>query len=134
MKRALMLPLGLGVAMAGALGMLSGCSGQPSGPIATTLQVSLSTPYNDDGALLFTVTGGRVDSVDAAGYTIYTSRPDATTLQVILTGDLSPGNVAQLHIAGERVASQYSASVSQVAARATYIERDPAAYRLDLKP
>jgi hypothetical protein len=24
--------------------------------------------------------------------------------------------------------------VSQVAARATYIERDPAAYRLDLKP
>ena len=134
MKQALMLPLGLVVALAGALGMLSGCSGQASGPVATTLQVALSTPYNDDGALLFTVTGGRVDSVDAAGYTIYTSRPDATTLQVILTGDLSSGNVAQLHIADERVASQYSASVSQVAARATYVERDPASYRLDLKP
>jgi predicted amidohydrolase YtcJ len=78
--------------------------------------------------------GGWVDSGDTVGYTMYTSRPDATTLQVILTGDLSPGNVAQLHIVDERLASQYSASVSQVAARATYIERDPAAYRLDLKP
>ena len=51
--------------VAGALGMLNGCSGQPSAPVAATLQVSLSTPFNDDGALLFTVTGGRVDSVDA---------------------------------------------------------------------
>jgi hypothetical protein len=122
------------VLLGGAVGMLNGCSGQPSSPIAATLQVSLSTPFNDDGALLFTVTGGQVDSVDAAGYTLYTSRPDPATLQVILTGNLSPGIVAQLHIADERVASQYSATVTQVAARQTYIERDPAAYRLELKP
>lgn len=134
MNRASIPSLDWVVVVAAALAMLSGCSGQASGPVATTLQVSLSTPFNDDGGLLFTVTGGRVDSVDAAGYTIYTSRPDATTLQVILTGDLSSGNVAQLHIADERLASQYSASVNQVAARATYVARDPASYRLDLKP
>jgi len=134
MRRAAIPPLGWAVVVTGALGLLSGCSEQASGPVATTLQVSLSTPYTDDGALLFTVTGGQVDSVEAAGYTIYTSRPDATTLQVILTGNLSPGNVAQLQIADERLASQYSASVNQVAARATYVERDPASYRLDLKP
>jgi hypothetical protein len=127
-------PLGWVVVVIGALGILSGCSGQASGPVATTLHVTFSTPYTDDGALFFTVTGGRVDSVDAAGYTIYTNRPDATTLQVILTGNLSPGNVAQLHIADERLASQYSASVNQAAARATYVERDPAPYRLELKP
>jgi len=121
------------VVVVGALGMLNGCSGQPSAPVAATLQVSLSTPFNDDGAVLFTVTGGRVDSVDAAGYTLYTSRTDPATLQVILTGDLSPGIVAHVHIPDERGASQYSATISQVAARETYIERDPASYRLELK-
>ncbi|HVQ47184.1 MAG TPA: hypothetical protein VMS62_10165 [Gemmatimonadales bacterium] len=121
------------VVVVGALGMLNGCSGQPSAPVAATLQVSLSTPFNDDGAVLFTVTGGRVDSVDAAGYTLYTSRTDPATLQVILTGNLSPGIVAHVHIPDERGASQYSATISQVAARETYIERDPASYRLELK-
>ena len=120
------------VVVVGALGMLNGCSGQPSAPVGATLQVSLSTPFNDDGAVLFTVTGGRVDSVDAAGYTLYTSRTDPATLQVILTGDLSPGIVAHVHIPDERGASQYSATISQVAARETYIERDPASYRLEL--
>ena len=122
------------VVVAGALGLLNGCSGQPSAPVAATLEVSLSTPFNDDGALLFTVTGGRVDSVDAPGYTLYTSRPDPATLQVILTGNLIPGSVAQVHIPDERVASRYSVTINQVAARETYIERDPASYRLELKP
>jgi len=122
------------VVVVGALGMLNGCSGQPSAPVAATLEASLSTPFNDDGALFFTVTGGRVDSVDAPGYTVYTSRPDPATLQVILTGNLSPGSVAHVHIPDERVASQYSATINQAAARETYIERDPASYRLELKP
>ena len=132
MKQVATLSRGWLVVVLGALGMLNGCSGQPSAPVAATLQVSLSTPFNDDGAVLFTVTGGRVDSVDAAGYTLYTSRTDPATLQVILTGDLSPGIVAHVHIPDERGASQYSATISQVAARETYIERDPASYRLEL--
>jgi hypothetical protein len=72
--------------------------------------------------------------VDAPGYTLYSSRTDPATLQVIVTGNLSPGIVAHVHIPDERVALQYSASISQVAARETYIERDPASYRLELKP
>ena len=133
MKKVAMLSPGWLVVMAG-LGMLNGCSGQPSAPVAATLQVSLSTPFNDDGALFFTVSGGWVDSVDAPGYTLYTSRPDPATLQVILTGNLSPGSVARVHIPDERAAAQYSATIGQVAARETYIERDPASYRLELKP
>ncbi len=132
MKQVATLSRGWLVVVLGALGMLNGCSGQPSAPVAATLQVSLSTPFNDDGALFFTVTGGRVDSVAAAGYTLYTSRTDPATLQVILTGNLSPGIVAHIHIPDERGASQYSATISQVAARETYIERDPASYRLEL--
>jgi hypothetical protein len=134
MKRVAMISRGWLVVVASAPGLLIGCSGQPSAPVAATLQVSLSTPFNDDGALLFTVTGGRVDSVDAPGYTLYSSQTDPATLQVIVTGNLSPGIVAHVHIPDERVALQYSASISQVAARGTYVERDPASYRLELKP
>lgn len=114
--------------------ILSGCSEAPSGSVASTLQVSLTSPFNDDGAVLFTVSGGPVDSLEADGLTAYSSRPNATTLRVILLGDLSSGTIARLHISDERLASQYSISLNQAAARATYAQRDPAAYHLSMTP
>jgi hypothetical protein len=122
------LVLALGLALVGA------CSGDPSGPVATTLQVSLTSPYPDDGALLFTVTGGPVDSVEASGLTLYTSRPQPTTLQVILTGDVSSGNIARLHIPDAQLGRRYSVTLQQAAARGSYSQRDPASYQLRLTP
>jgi len=84
--------------------------------------------------LLFTVTGGRVDSVESSGYTVYLSRPDANTLEVIVTGQLSSGAIARLHIPSERLGPAYSASLIQAAARGSYTQRDPAAYGLTLAP
>lgn len=84
------------------LGGLSGCSGQPSEPAAGILEVHLSSPHSDDGALLFTVTGGSVDSVEAAGYTVYSSRAGVSQLEVIVTGDLTSGTIARLHIPDAR--------------------------------
>jgi hypothetical protein len=116
------------------IGLLAGCSDTASEPVAGTLQVALTSPFTDDGALLFTITGGRIDSVEAAGLTIYTSRPDASTLEVILLGNVGSGTIARLNIPDERLASQYSATLSQAAARGTYAQRDPAGYHLDLAP
>jgi hypothetical protein len=115
-------------------GASSACSGPASGPVATTLGVGLESPYRDDGAVLFTVTGGRVDSVETPGYTLYTSRPDANTLQVIVTGNVSSGAIARLHLPDERLVSRYAATVNQAAARGSYTQRDPAGYRLTLAP
>ena len=115
-----------------AVGSLSGCSAEPSGPTGATLEISLATPAHDDGAVLFTVTGGPVDSLEAAGYTLYSSRPDPSTLHVIITGDLNPGTIARIHIADDRRISQYSATISQVAARTTYAQRNPGAYSLSV--
>jgi hydroxyethylthiazole kinase-like sugar kinase family protein len=111
----------------------TGCSHEPSGPTAAALQVSLTSPNSDDGALFFSVTGGRVDSVQAPGYMLYTHRPDPNTLQVIVTGNLASGTVAQLWIPDERRAAQYTASVNQAAARRSYLQRDPGSYRLSLQ-
>ena len=104
-------------ALALALG-LSGCSGQPSGPTGTTLEVTYTSPFQDDGALLFTITGGSVDSVEAApGYVVYSGRPAPNTLEVIVTGDLSSRTIGRLYVSDERLVSQYEVRMVQVAAR-----------------
>jgi hydroxyethylthiazole kinase-like sugar kinase family protein len=117
-----------------AAGLLGACSGEPSSPTGATLEIILTTPAQDDGAVLFTVTGGPIDSVEAAGHALYSSRPDPNTLQVIVTGDLRGGTIARIHISDEHRSAQYSATIHQVAARTTYAQRDPGAYALTLTP
>jgi hypothetical protein len=120
--------------LAAGIPWLSGCSSAPSGPVGITLQATLASPYNDDGAVFFTVTGGRIDSLTAPGYVLHTSRPGPNTVQVIVAGNLGSGPIARLYIADERLASQYTATVNQAAARASYAQRDPTSYSLTLKP
>jgi len=117
-------------------GLSTGCSAGPSGPVGAALEITLASPAQDDGAILFTVTGGPIDSlqVAATGYTLYSSRPDPNTLRGIITGDLAAGALARIYIADESRIPQYSATVDQVAARATYARRDPAGYSLVLSP
>jgi len=114
--------------------LLSGCSHQPSGPDGAVVQLKLSSAYSDDGGLFLTVAGGRVDSVDAPGLTVYSHRPDPSTLEIILTGSLVSGTVARLWLPDERQIPRYSARVNQAAARGSYIQRDPTTYRLTVEP
>jgi hypothetical protein len=113
---------------------LSDCSSEPSGPVPTTLDVNFSTAADDDGAVLFTISGGPVDSVDAAGYRVYLARVDSNTLRVIVAGQIGSGIVARIHIPDDTRLPQYSATLNQVAARASYVQRDPATYSLGLTP
>jgi hypothetical protein len=124
----------LGLGLTAAAGYLSGCSSAPAGPDAATLTVEFVTPAEDDGAVLFTISGGPVDSVEAAGYAVYQARIDPTTVRVILSGELTSGAIAHIHIPDDRRLSLYSATLDQVAARATYIQRDPTPYALTLGP
>lgn len=123
-----------GLVLVAALASLAGCSGAPSGPVAATVDIALVSPFSDDGALLFTVTGGPVDSLSADGYALHFSRPAPNTLQAIVTGTLNPGTVARLYLPDDRLIAQYSVSLDQAAARVSYTQRDPAAYGLTLKP
>jgi hypothetical protein len=113
---------------------LSGCSVQPAETVSGTLAISLSSPFVDDGALLLTLSGGPVDSVETTGYTLYSSRLDANTLEMIVTGQLTSGTIARVHIADERLAPQYSVKVLQAAAQSSYTQRDPSAYGVTLAP
>jgi hypothetical protein len=100
--------------------------------VAATLDVSFTTTASDDGAVLFTVAGGPVDSVEAPGYRLYTAQINPTTLRVVVAGNLRAGTIARIHIADGRRLSQYSATVNQVAARGSYVQRDPVSYSLSV--
>ena len=123
--------LALGAAVG--LSILPSCA-EPAGPTEGTLHVTLATPASDDGAVLFTLSGGPVDSVEAVGYSIYSARIDDNTVRVIVIGTLASGPVARIRIPDHRRISGYSAIVNQVAARTTYQQRDPSGYSLTVAP
>jgi len=111
---------------------LAGCSSESSGPVAATMDVMLASPAQDDGAVLFTLTGGPVDSVEAPGYRVYSASGLGDTLRVIVAGELRPGRIARIHIGDDQRIPQYAARIDQVAARATYLQRNAGEYSLTL--
>jgi hypothetical protein len=113
---------------------LIACSHDTIGPTAGTLTVNLTSPNSDDGAVLLTVSGGPIDSVASAGHQIYSARLDSNTLRLIVTGEVASGTIATIYLADMRLASSYSATVNQVAARGSYAQHDPASYTLTLSP
>jgi len=113
--------------------LLFSCSGG-TGPTSGILNVELSSLRGDDGAVLFTITGGPVESVEAVSGLVHSAQIDANTLRVVITGNLSAGAIARVRIADLTQASRYSAAVNQVAARSTYVQRDPGQYSITLVP
>jgi hypothetical protein len=119
------------IGLAGLVG-LCGCSAEPSGPVAATLNLDFITPSEDVGAVLFTISGGPIDSVTASDYRLYSTRIDASTTRVILVGNVSSGRLARIYLSDERRIPDYSTTINQVAARGTYLQRDPAAHGMAL--
>ena len=124
----------LGSLLLAGVSALVACSHDAIGPTAGTLTVNLASPNSDDGAVLFTISGGPIDSVASSGHQIYSARLDANTLRLIVTGDVASGTLATLYLADMRLASSYSVTLNQVAARASYAQHDPASYTLTLSP
>ena len=90
----------------------------------------LVSPAQDDGAVLFTLTGGPVDSVEAPGYRVYSSRALGDTLRVIVAGELRSGRIVRIHIPDDQRIPQYAARIDQAAARGTYLQRNAGEYSL----
>ena len=113
--------------------LLFSCS-SGTGPTAGVLNVKFSSLRGDDGAVLFTVAGGPVESMEAVSGTVHSVQIDANTLRVVITGNLRAGAIARVRIADITQASRYTAAVNQVAARSTYVLRDPGPYSITLAP
>jgi hypothetical protein len=97
------------------------------------LNVTLSSIHNDDGAVLFTISGGPVESIEAVSGTVHRAQVDANTTRVVITGNLGSGPIARVRIADLGQSSSYTVAMSQVAA-SSYEPRDLADYSISLAP
>ena len=101
----------------------------PTGP--GVLDVVLTTPNADDGAILLTVDGA-VDSVQGTPYLIF-SAASGTVARIVVTGDVAGGVIARLFVPDVGIADQYLAHLDEVAQRGTFALRPTTSYQLDLR-
>ena len=103
----------------------------PRDPVPGWLQVRLNSPYTDDGGIMFSVRGGQVDSIRSAYSDLFTSQVDSTSIRVIVAGDLSSGViVAEILVPDMESSANYLATVEQVAARETFLQREASGFSL----
>jgi hypothetical protein len=101
----------------------------PTGP--GVLDVVLTTPNSDDGAVLLTVDGA-IDSVQGAPYVIF-STASGTGARIVVTGDVVGGVIARLYVPDVASPDQYVPQLVEVAQRGTYALRPSTSYQLELR-
>ncbi|HJU87935.1 MAG TPA: hypothetical protein VJ672_01000 [Gemmatimonadaceae bacterium] len=108
-----------------------GGPGAPA-PEPGPLNVVLATPRDDDGAVMFSISGGAVDSITALGYGIFTSQTAHDAHRVVVNGDIVDGPIARIWVPDRLGIGAYTLSIEQVAARGTYEQQQAAGYVLSL--
>jgi hypothetical protein len=114
------------------VGVVAGCGGGGgSSAEPGLLTLTLNTPNADDGALLFRVVGGEVDSV-VAGVMVqdgsYTIQPSFT--RVVVAGNIVDGIVVRVAVPDINDAASYSVVMEQVAVRNTFAQRSTSGYSI----
>jgi hypothetical protein len=113
---------------AAALILLAACKGSPTGPVAGTLKVNLTTPNSGlDGAavILLTAPAPPTSVTAAAGLALWGGPVTTTSARIVLTGTLSTGTILSLQVDDVNKVGQYSVTVQQVAAATTFLLRNP---------
>lgn len=116
--------------------LLAACSGQaatapsvtPTTPADGWLTLQLSTPNRNDGAVQFSVSGPGIDSVDVLGYNGIAT-VDAGGANLVVTGQVTTGDVARIHVTNLAYTSSYQATVVAAAANASYNLQQLTGYR-----
>ena len=115
------------------LGVACGGDDPPTeGPTPGDLVARLSTPGTQDGALLLRVTGAVTGVTAQGGYRISTAS-SGTTTRMVLTGNITGGDLFTISVPDTRQLSSYSIEVQQVAERETYALRSPGSYTVSLR-
>jgi hypothetical protein len=93
---------------------------ETTGPEAVpgTLVVTLTTPNTDDGAIMFTMTGGEASNVTLVdpSFQIFTHE-GTSSITVVIVGDIAAGALLEFDVPDVGELDSYSAEVDQVADR-----------------
>ena len=93
------------------------------------LTVQLTNPNSNDGAVQLSISGPGLDSVRAASPYAGHGAVMSGVGNVVVTGSVGTGSVAQLWVRDLSKVAQFSANVSAAAARTTYALQDVSGYR-----
>jgi hypothetical protein len=103
-------------------------------PVPGWLKVRLDSPNVDDGGILFTVAGGPVESIRSSFLDLYVSQGSTTVKRVIVGGNLTSGAILiELKVPDVQDVEDYSATVDEVAARESFVQRSASAYSLTVE-
>lgn len=94
------------------------------------VDVVLTSPRQDDGAIMFSVAGGAVDSVSSGSYGVFSAQTGPQAYRVIVSGDIVSGPVARLWLPDRNLLAPYTLSIEEVATRVTYQQQSSDGYRL----
>lgn len=96
--------------------------GNGNNPTPGNLTVSLTTAPSAPGAVMFTVSGGTINSVTVSGtYHKYETTLGTTSRRVLVTGNIISGALVTIAVPDIGKAAQYSATINQIAARSTAV-------------
>ncbi len=96
------------------------------------VDVTLSTPNSNDGALLLRLSGGTMDSLTASSGSIFFAETGTNTFRVMVAGAIVDGPIVRFWMPDRRNVSQYVATLEQAAARSTYEQQSIAGYSLSI--
>jgi len=118
--------------------LLASCGGGDGGPPPSQAGDLVVTYFQGGpavGAMLFTISGGPVQSVTApSGVPLQVSfgSPVAGTTRVIVTGPLSTGDIAIVRVPDVTLSTSYTVHVDQVADNLTFSLIDPSVNTLTI--
>jgi hydroxyethylthiazole kinase-like sugar kinase family protein len=113
------------------------CQESAPAPVAGELTVNLTTPNNDDGALLVRVTGSGANTISGgsaacAGCKLFFAQVSDTEFRAVITGTINAGAVARVAVSDVNNPASYSAQILDAASR-TYVRRATTGYSLSLQ-
>ncbi len=116
---------------------LTACA-EPGASLAPTVPgvVNIVLDASDDstGALVLTISGGRVDSVSAVQGAVY-SEMTAAGASVLVSGTMAPGAVvARIHVPDVTTVSAYRVSGVEAANRLSFAQRAAGSWQLRAVP
>ena len=126
------------IACVSGLAIASGCGGTvelapPPVPKPGALSAVLVTPNANDGAVLFNIAGGPIDSITAGAVRLAGDTRSGTGLLVM--GPMQNGAVlALVWVPDVANVGSYAASVVQAAARGTYALQSVSGYKISVTP
>ena len=91
----------------------------PEPPIPGLVVVSLSTPAQEDGAALFTITGPGLSIIQTANanYNLAWRLVSGTEVRILLVGDITSGPVVTMQVSDLRRINEYTGITIEVADR-----------------